>query len=115
MQRSTVHLLHAFPWPGHSKEATQKPGISLFEICYFPVIQNKQGLREKYGDVITLDLPGGEKMVFLNSSAAIQEGFIKNADKLSERHESQKGILVEGSLVSQSDKDTITPVILILW
>ena len=110
MQRSTVHLLHAFPWPGHSKEATQKPDISLFEIpvYYFPVIQNQQGLREKYGDVITLDLPGGEKMVFLNSSAAIQEGFIKNADKLSERHESQKGILVEGSLSSQSDKDTIT-------
>lgn len=53
-------------------------------------------LRSQYGDVITLDLPGGEKAVFLTSPEAIQEGFTGNADLLSERHESAKGILIEG-------------------
>ena len=42
----------------------------------------------KYGEVITLGLPGGEKWVILNSPRAIQEGFVKNAKLLSERHSS---------------------------
>ena len=42
----------------------------------------------KYGEVITLGLPGGEKWVILNSPRAIQEGFVKIAKLLSERHSS---------------------------
>ena len=50
-------------------------------------------MRGKYGDVVTISLPGGVKWVMLNSPKAIQEGFVKQACLISERHSSYSGTL----------------------
>ena len=50
-------------------------------------------MRGKYGDVVTISLTGGVKWVILNSPKAIQEGFVKQASLMSERHSSYSGTL----------------------
>lgn len=58
-----------------------------------------EGLRDRYGDVVTLHLPRGIKWAVLNSAQAIHEGFVVNAEFLSEFHHSIVGVILEGKFV----------------
>ena len=58
-----------------------------------------EGLRSCYGDVVTLHLPRGIKWAVLNSAQAIHEGFVVNAEFLSEFHHSIVGVILEGKFV----------------
>ena len=52
-------------------------------------------MRDRYGEMMTLDLAGGKKMVVLNGADAMQEAFVKNADMLSERADNLGSPLID--------------------
>ena len=56
-------------------------------------------LQKIYGEVMTLHFPFGKRWVVLNSPEAIRQGFIKNADYLSERPPSHKGLIFNCKLL----------------
>ena len=56
-------------------------------------------MRDRYGEMMTLDLAGGKKMVVLNGADAIQEAFVKNADMLSERADNLGSPLIDSMYV----------------
>ena len=51
--------------------------------------------QKTYGEVVTLHFMMGSRWIILNSPAAIREGYIKNADYMSERPKSLKGLIVD--------------------
>ena len=67
-------------------------------------------MRGKYGDVVTISLTGGVKWVILNSPNAIQEGFVKQACLMSERHSSYSGTLYNCKLMYLTDSLSIIMV-----
>ena len=54
--------------------------FSVVDVDIFHILDNN---KDKYGEVFTMFM--GRPMVILNSSEAIYEGFVKNADSLSNR------------------------------
>lgn len=59
-------------------------------------------LRDKYGDVMTVDLPFGTKVVLLNSAEAFWDGAIKNAEYLTERHFDGKNLFTPLGITGMS-------------
>ena len=57
------------------------------------------GLKHKYGEVITFNISTFRKEVVLNSAEAVYEGFVKQADKLSNRPPAFKFVLTNGRYV----------------
>ena len=67
-------------------------------IFYWPYVY-LIALQKIYGEVMTLHFPFGKRWVVLNSPEAIRQGFIKNADYLSERPPSHKGLIFNCKLL----------------
>lgn len=60
------------------------------------LMNSNSAMKKQYGEVITLDMPFGKKLVILNSAEAIYDGFVRHADQLSARPEENRTLLTDG-------------------